>query len=235
VRTALIADIHGNLVALRAVVNDLRAYDTDRIVCLGDVAATGPQPAEAIEAIDRLGCDVVMGNTDEWLIEPTEEAIEDDDTRRIAEIDLWAREQLAAEHLAMLGRYRARVDLGAPLCYHGSPRSNTEALLATTPDAELAQMVAGYERPVLAGAHTHTAMLRRFRESVVINPGSVGMPFEQTAAGQFRNPPWAEYAIVEGTEVEFRRVPVDVGAVTESALASGMPNAGWWVKDWAWA
>jgi putative phosphoesterase len=234
VRTALIADIHGNLVALRAVVADLTARAADRVVCLGDVAATGPQPAEAIEAIDQLGCDVVLGNTDEWLLEPTDEAIEDDDTRRIVEIDLWAREQLTSAHLAALGRYRPRVELAGILCYHGSPRSNTEALLPTTPDPELGHMLAGYTAPVLAGGHTHMAMLRRFRESVVINPGSVGMPFEQTAAGTFRNPPWAEYAIVEGGAIEFHRVPVDVGAVTETALASGMPNAGWWVKDWAW-
>jgi putative phosphoesterase len=235
VRTALIGDIHGNLVALRAVVADLRTRGTDRIVCLGDVAATGPQPAEAIEAIAELGCDVVMGNTDEWLLEPAEEAIEDDDTRRIVEIDLWAREQLSAAHLTALATYRPRIEVDAIICYHGSPRSNTEALLPATPDAELAQMVAGYERPVMAGGHTHTSMLRRFRQSLVINPGSVGMPFEQTAPGSFRNPPWAEYAIVDGTDVEFHRVPVDVGAVTETALASGMPNAGWWVKDWAWS
>ena len=233
-RTALIADIHGNLVALRSVVADLTARGAERIVCLGDVAATGPQPVDAIDAVAQLGCDVVMGNTDAWLLEPTEESIEDDDTRRIVEIDLWAREQLSAEHFTILARYQPRVELDGLLCYHGSPRSNTEALLPTTSDAELARMLAGYERPVMAGAHTHTAMLRRFRQSIVINPGSVGMPFEQAADETFRNPPWAEYAIVDGGQVEFHRVPVDVGAVTEAALASGMPNAGWWVKDWAW-
>jgi hypothetical protein len=77
-------------------------------------------------------------------------------------------------------------------------------------------------------------MLRRFRGSLVINPGSVGMPFEHGSGDGFRNPPWAEYAIVSGAQVEFRRVPVDVAAVTAAALASGMPNAGWWVKDWSW-
>ncbi|HEY0388173.1 MAG TPA: metallophosphoesterase family protein [Gaiellales bacterium] len=232
-RTALIADIHGNVVALRAVLDDVRSH-ADRVVCLGDVAATGPQPAEAVEAVAELGCDVVMGNTDEWLLSPTDEAIEDDDTRRIAEIDLWAREQLTPDHLAELRRYQPRVELDGVLCYHGSPRSNTEVILSTTPDPELAQMVAGYERRVLAGGHTHVAMLRRFRGSLVVNPGSVGMPFEQTAPETFRNPPWAEYAVVDGTDVDFRRVAVDVGAVTEAARASGMPNAGWWVKDWAW-
>jgi predicted phosphodiesterase len=135
----------------------------------------------------------------------------------------------------MLGRYQARVELDGLVCYHGSPRSNTDALLATTPDAELARLLAGYERPVMAGGHTHIAMLRRFRESMVLNPGSVGLPFEQVPSGAFRNPPWAEYAIIDGIQVEFHRVPLDVGAVTEAALASGMPNAGWWVKDWAWS
>jgi predicted phosphodiesterase len=89
---------------------------------------------------------------------------------------------------------------------------------------------------VLAGGHTHIAMLRRHGPSLVVNPGRVGMPFEAAAdGGAFRNPPWAEYAIADGAQVEFRRVPVDVGAVTAAAFASGMPHAGWWVRDWAWS
>lgn len=231
-RTALIADIHGNLVALRAVLEDAEQRGAARIICLGDVAATGPQPLEAIETIAELGCDVVMGNTDEWLIAPADEAIEDDDTRRIVEIDLWAHDQLRPPHLAALRGYRPLVELDGLLCYHGSPRSNTEVLLPETPDSELAQMLDGHTALVMAGGHTHTAMLRRHRGSLVINPGSVGMPFEQVTGGGFRNPPWAEYAIVSGAQVEFRRVPVDVDAIASAALASGMPNAGWWVKDW---
>ena len=83
------------------------------------------------------------------------------------------------------------------------------------------------------GADTVALLARRHGGSLVINPGSVGMPFEQVDGG-FRNPPWAEYAIVEDGQVEFHRVPVDVGEVTSAALRSGMPNASWWVKDWAW-
>jgi predicted phosphodiesterase len=234
VRTALITDIHGNLVALRAVLEDAERCGVERFVCLGDVAATGPQPLETIEAIAQLGCPVVMGNTDQWLLEPADEAIEDDDTRRIVEIDLWAHQQLQPQHLAALRGYRPLVELDGLLGYHGSPRSNTDVLLPGTPDGELGQMLAGHDALVMAGGHTHTAMLRRYRGSLVINPGSVGMPFEHAAGDGFRNPPWAEYAIVSGAQVEFRRVPVDVGAVTAAALASGMPNAGWWVKDWSW-
>jgi predicted phosphodiesterase len=235
VRTALIADIHGNLVSLQAVLADAGRRGADRLVCLGDVAATGPQPGEAIDAIAATGCAVVQGNTDAWLLDPADETVEDDDTRRILEIDLWVREQLRPDHLEALRGYRQLVSLDGLLCYHGSPRSNEDVILPTTSDPELARMLGGHSAPVLAGGHTHLAMLRRHGSSLVLNPGSVGMPFEHVPDSGFRNPPWAEYAIVDDGDVEFHRVPVDVAAVTEAALASGMPNAGWWVKDWAWS
>ena len=234
-RTALIADIHGNFISLQAVLADAGRRGADRIVCLGDVAATGPQPLEAIEAIAALGCEVVQGNTDAWLLEPTDEEVQDDDTRRILEIDLWVHDQLRPHHLDILREYVPVVTLGDLVCYHGSPRANDDAILPTTPDAELARMLDGHTAQVLAGGHTHLAMLRRHGQSLVINPGSVGVPFEQLPDAGFRNPPWAEYAIVDEGDVEFHRVPVDVGAVTEAALASGMPNGGWWVRDWSWA
>jgi len=236
VRTALIADIHGNLVSLQAVLDDARRSGVERIVCLGDVAATGPQPVETIEAVAALGCDVVMGNADEWLIDPELDEDADEETRRILEIDLWASQQLGPQHLELLTGYRPVVELQDLVCFHGTPRSNTETLLATTPEAEVARMLGAYTQTVLAGGHTHVAMLRRHGPSLLVNPGSVGMPFEAAAdGGAFRNPPWAEYAIVDGAQVEFRRVPVDVGAVTGAAFASGMPHAGWWVRDWAWS
>ena len=228
-RTALIADIHGNLVSLQAVLDDARRSGVERIVCLGDVAATGPQPVETIEAVAALGCDVVMGNADEWLIDPELDEDADEETRRILEIDLWASQQLGPQHLELLAGYRPVVELDDLVCFHGTPRSNTETLLATTPEAEVARMLGSYTQTVLAGGHTHIAMLRRHGPSLVVNPGSVGMPFEAAAdGGAFRNPPWAEYAIVDGAQVEFRRVPVDVGAVTGRRLRVGcrMPGGG---------
>ena len=208
-RTALIADIHGNLVSLQAVLDDARRSGVERIVCLGDVAATGPQPVEAIEAVAALGCDVVMGNADEWLIDPEREEDADDDTRRILEIDLWASQQLEPQHLELLAGYRPVVELEDLVCFHGTPRSNTETLLVTTPEAEVTRMLGSYTQPVLAGGHTHIAMLRRHGPSLVVNPGSVGMPFD--------GDPRAAYAVVrDGGEVEHRRVAYDQQAAADA-------------------
>lgn len=70
-RIAVIADLHGNLVALEAVLAALADERTDGIVCLGDVAATGPQPRETVERLRAVGCPVVMGNADAWLLDPS--------------------------------------------------------------------------------------------------------------------------------------------------------------------
>ena len=242
-RVALIADIHGNLVALDAALAEIARERVDQVVCLGDVAATGPRPAETIERLQGLGCPVVMGNADAWLLDPEPSGVDDEDIRRIEAIDRWCAARLSAAQLAYVATFQPLVQVAlddgvALLCFHGSPRSYDDIILATTPDDELDRMLAGHRATVLAGGHTHAQVLRRHQHAVLINPGSVGLPYEQIGSpGQTRNPPWAEYAVIGWAagrlSVDLRRVPVDVGAVIRDALASGMPHAEWWARDWA--
>lgn len=69
-RVAIIADLHGNRIALDVVLADIERESVDGIVCLGDVAATGPQPQETVERLRELDCPVVMGNADTELLRP---------------------------------------------------------------------------------------------------------------------------------------------------------------------
>jgi predicted phosphodiesterase len=70
VRIALLSDVHGNGVALRAVIADIERRGVDRVVCLGDVATLGPEPVESIAALRDLGCDCVLGNHETFLLDP---------------------------------------------------------------------------------------------------------------------------------------------------------------------
>lgn len=241
-RIAIIADIHANCVALDAVLADIEALQPEQIVCLGDVAATGPQPRQVIERLRALGCPVVMGNADAWLLDPQPFEADDQDMRRIEAIDGWCAAQLAPAELVYLRTFQPTIELllgagGTLLCCHGSPLSNTDIIRATTPDDELERMLGDHRPTVLAGGHTHTQMLRRYRDLIVLNPGSVGLPFEQNSTtGRTRNPPWAEYAVVDWGDgklsIRLRRVPVDVAAIVQAARASDMPHAQWWASDW---
>jgi putative phosphoesterase len=232
-RLALISDIHGNGVALDAVVADLARRGVDKIVCLGDIAAGGPQPREVIARLRALQCQCLGGNTEGWLVEGLPPG-RSEETRRLDEVVEWARVQLAPEDLDYLATLPATLSCAVGgltlLCFHGSPRADLDALLATTPEAELDERFA--EAPaaaVLAGGHTHLQLLRPYRQSLLVNPGSVGLPLNSLTETRPPLPAWAEYAIVEvgdaGVEIAFRRLPIDSEQL--AAATEAMPHLTW--------
>src|SRR3954449_12431588 len=98
-RIGLIADIHGNAVALDVVLAELMREQVDEIICLGDVAALGPQPREVLRRLRKIGCPIVMGNTDAWLAAwPPDEAI----SREVFAITDWCAAQLSADDLVYI-------------------------------------------------------------------------------------------------------------------------------------
>jgi predicted phosphodiesterase len=242
-RIGLIADLHGNAFALEAALSALEHEGIDQLVCLGDVAVFGPQPRTVIARLRQLACPVVMGNTDAWALDPTPHAVRDADTPYVNAVELWSAAQLDDTDRTFLRSFPPTVELGLSrehhlLCYHGSPRSFDEVLLATTPDGQVEAALAGCTATLLAGGHTHTQMVRRYADKVLINPGSVGQPLKvRPNGGAVHYAPWAEFAVVEvvgdDLSVELRRVPVDVQAVVELAYSCGMPHPDWWAARWA--
>lgn len=242
-RIGVLSDIHGNLIALEAVLADLAAVQPEQLVCLGDVAALGPQPRESIERVRSLGCPVVMGNTDEWLVQPTADDPPADERERILrDLATWGVEQLESADVAFLRSFRPTVEIALDeavtlLCYHGSPRSNTDRIVPTTPNDELDQMTAGTTAPVLIGGHTHEAMLRRYRGRVILNPGSISLPSHHlpVTAGRGRTR-FAEYGVIEWSNgrliVDWRTVPYDLSDVEAAARDNAMPHLDWWLSGW---
>jgi putative phosphoesterase len=232
-RLALISDIHGNRVALDAVLADAMGDQVDEIICLGDIAAGGPQPGEAISRLRELGCRGVRGNGESWLLEGLAPG-KSDETQRLAEAVRWAREELTVADVNYLAALPATLTANVGgltlFCFHGSPRSDVERLLATTSDDELNEALADAPAArVLAGGHTHLQLLRTCDDHLLINPGSVGLPLGSLVAAHPRLPAWAEYAIVEvedgDVEVAFRRLSVNVEVV--AAATAAMPHRSW--------
>ena len=201
-RVGLISDIHGNLHALDAVAADLEREGVDEIVCLGDVAV-GPQPAETLARVKELGCRVVMGNWDAAFLGEMPES-KDKIGERLVEIGEWWRSYLSDADREFMGSFEARLelDLGSTpvLFFHGSPKSYDDWIFATTPDEELRPMLDNVQQRVLVGGHTHVQMIRRYLETVIINPGSVGLPFREWWPRPIRISPWAEWGIIEGED-----------------------------------
>lgn len=144
-RAALISDIHGNFASLEAVLSDIEREGVDLVVCLGDVAATSPQPREVVERLMSLDFPTVMGNADEDLLRPVSPAKTSEDARRVSDIDRWCAGQLSEECLDHVRTFRKTLEMSlegsrALLCFHGSPRSNTDVIVSATSEKELGGM-----------------------------------------------------------------------------------------------
>jgi predicted phosphodiesterase len=240
-RLGVIADIHGNLVALETVLGALERERVERLVCLGDVAALGPQPGEVLARLRGLGCPCVMGNTDAWLLgDPAFGS----DSPVLAEMTRWCVERLSAEDRAAVRAFPPVLAL-APgsgqelLCFHGSPRSFDDVIAATTPEPEIGAMLGGREAAIMVGGHTHVQLLRRYGESVIVNVGSVGLPGTGPGTPDLpvnRRVRWAEYGVIDAADgrvsIELRRVPLEMGPMLAAGKASGMPHLDWWLARW---
>jgi putative phosphoesterase len=231
-RVALISDIHGNEVALRAVKRSIERTGVDQVVCLGDVATLGPQPGAVLATLRELGCPCILGNHDDFLLRPdlihtyTEAPV-------VVEAVDWCRNQLSSDDLDFVRTFKQGLEIQLDaasrlVLFHGSPRSHMEDILATTPPDELDRLLAGQTATVMAAGHTHIQMLRQHRGMLLVNPGSVGIPFKEYAAGQAPTlMAHAEYATVEATRgeisVTLHRVPLDRSALRQATSTSDYP------------
>ena len=190
----------------------------------------------------ELNCLCIMGNHDAFLLEP---GLVKDYTQATPIIDAvdWCREQLSREGFDWLSTFKsiAELPLGLSstlLLYHGSPRSNVEDILSTTPPEQLDVLLDGRHATVMAGGHTHVQMLRQHRGNLLLNVGSVGMPFkEYVAGGRPTILAHAEYAVVEQAGkmvgVALYRVPLDITALQNSLAETDNPLRAWLIQQYS--
>jgi putative phosphoesterase len=232
-RIALVSDIHANLVALNAVLDDIERRGADQLVCLGDVADLGPQPRETLARLRDLGCPIVQGNHDPFT-EPFP---------GLEGVVAWCRERLGDDGVHFLRQMPATLEVElAPgvtlLCVHGSPESYDFQLVAETPEADLLAWPLRKDVVAVVAGHTHLQLLRRVHGRTFVNVGSVGQPFDALFDG--KRPPRclrrAEYAIVEWKDgalgVELCSIPLDFEAYARAVRDVGFPNPDEWLRHW---
>jgi predicted phosphodiesterase len=209
VRVAALYDVHGNLPALLAVLDEVSHEDVDAVVAGGDVL-WGAFQSECISALRAAGARFISGNCER-------EVLSEDD-----ESSTWCRRQLSPEEVELASAWPPTVELdvdglGHVLFCHATPRSDVEILTRVTPDEEIAEALSGAGTDVVLCGHTHVQHDRSVPGAPrLVNAGSVGLPY-QGERGAF----WA----LLGPSVEFRRTPYDVEAALASLTESGFPSA----------
>jgi predicted phosphodiesterase len=236
-RIAIVADIHGNLPALEAVVADIERREPELVLHGGDLGLAGGQPAEVVDLVRELGWPGVFGNVDELLSRPEllelqlERAPQLESLLRVIFEDYApaTRELLGEERLAWLERLPPEQHQAGIRLLHASPG---DAWRAPMPDASDEELLGAYddsEEPIVVYGHIHLPYVRHVaapgraeeaapgRALTVANTGSVGNPFD--------GDPRAAYLWVEDGEPRTIRVEYDIEREVSAVLESGYPDA----------
>jgi predicted phosphodiesterase len=221
-RFAAIADVHGNRLALEAVLDDIARQGADLTVNLGDLVSGPLEPAATAALWMAAEMPTVRGNHERWLCDgPERDAV-----------DRFARGALSPVQLDWLAALPPTLVVADEifLC-HGTPSSDTEPWLdnwwdgrnTRLPDeAEVVGKAGDVTCPVMLCGHTHLARVVRLRDGrLIVNPGSVGLQINHGS-------PDARYALVErrGGEwlVSLRAIPYDHHGAAQQAVANGFPQ-----------
>jgi predicted phosphodiesterase len=235
VRIGVVSDIHGNLVALRAVVTDLQRLGVDRWLSVGDLVGYGPWPNECVETVVELGMRGVAGNHD--LI-ATGELSGERSSSRAQRSHRWTREELRPDVLAHLRALPRRLELDGVVLAHGSLDDPEEYVRTAEQAARQLRELRGLHPAagVLLLGNTHLQLLYREGSpradevrrapmelgsgAVVVNPGSVGQSRQRE-----RRPRARALLLDMGTrEALFRAIDYDLEACLAEVHRRGLPD-----------
>ncbi len=222
-RIAIISDIHGNQLALEAVLHDLSLQPAvDHLVLAGDLCMNGPCPQQVLETVQGLLCPVLRGNVD---VEVVTQALEKGEKKR--NTAAWTREQIGQagiDYLASLPlTHRISNSHGSDLLIvHANPLNVEDAIFPNASDSTLEHLLGGLDDNIgaMAFGHLHIAYTRRWRHLFLVDVGSCGLPRDEDHRASYGILSWQG----NGWEAEIRRVSYDVQAVVKQIKTCGMPN-----------
>lgn len=220
-RVAAVYDIHGNLPALEAVLEEIRAAAVDLIVVGGDVLP-GPMPVESLRRLlnRTTPTEFIQGNGEVAVLAASEGNDAYALPEQAREVIRWTAEQISGEHRRALASWPKtfRVEIfgvGRVVFCHATPRNENEIFTRLTPEEALLPIFAGLDASVVVCGHTHMQFDRAIGQTRVLNAGSVGMPFGHAGAD------W----LLLGPGIELRHTNYDLAQAADRIRTTKYPRA----------
>lgn len=230
-RLAFLSDIHGNAVALDAVLDDIEKKNPDKIIVLGDISYRGPEPKRALELVKSLNTDVIKGNADEWTVRGIREGeVAESAFQMMNKERDWIYERLDEEDIRYLDELPSEVQLEAENivihAFHATPSSLFDIVQPFESDEALKDKMMRSNADLFVYAHIHKPFIRYIQGKCLMNIGSVGLPFDGLTK--------SSYAIVDIKEGSFQtsiaRVPFDMEKVIKQYREGDYPNSEQMIK-----
>ena len=218
---AAIYDIHGNLPALEAVLDEIKSENVAKVVIGGDVMP-GPMPKETLDLLRSFPIPVefIHGNGEIGVLQQVSGEKPAAMPERVWPLIEWTANQLKSEDIKFLRTWPKTLQIGTDslgkiLFCHATPRSETEIFTRLSPEERLRGILSGIEADIVVCGHTHMQFDRTVDKIRIINAGSVGMPFGAPGA----------YWLLLGRDVQFRHTQYDLEAAAARIRASSYPQA----------
>ncbi len=229
-KIAVLSDIHGNVPALTAVIDDILRWQPDQIIVNGDVVNRGPYSKKVLEMLQSEipKATLLSGNHESFVIHCADNIYDPEhekyDMQCFAQ---WSAEQIGSEWIEKIKQWGNHVDLndleGGSSFHvtHGSRIGNRDGISARTNDEDLPAKL-GEPRDLFVASHTHKAMVRYFNGNIVVNTGSVGQPLDDDARASY-----GKFTFIQGKwQVNIARVEYDKVQAEKDFHESGFLEAG---------
>ncbi|WP_045518347.1 metallophosphoesterase family protein [Neobacillus niacini] len=226
-KIAFISDIHGNAIALEAVLEDIKKQGIDKTYVLGDICYRGPEPKRSLDLVRSLHTEVIKGNADEWVVRGVREGEVADQVLGLMNHERqWIVEQLEPSDIEYLEILPAQLNISIEdveiSAFHATPTSLFDIVLPNADDNQIETVLMhAQEAQVYVYAHIHKPYIRFLNGKVIMNIGSVGLPFDGLAK--------ASYGLVDiedgHLKTSIRRVGYELERVVKLYHELNYPNA----------
>ncbi|MEQ8364016.1 MAG: metallophosphoesterase family protein [Cyclobacteriaceae bacterium] len=220
-KIAAIYDIHGNLPALEAVIEDINQSQVDQIIAGGDVVL-GPMSCECLELLLELNTPVqfIKGNCEVAVLDELSGGFKGKLPENVLEDIRWTAQQILPEHREQMKSWPMTINLeieglGNVLFCHATPENENDNFTKLTPEKKLLPLFSNIKEDIVVCGHTHMQFDRTIGKTRVLNAGSVGMPFGKPGA----------YWLQLDSEVKFRHLEYDINKAVERIKNTDYPHA----------
>ncbi|MFC7322734.1 metallophosphoesterase family protein [Halobacillus campisalis] len=225
-RLAFISDIHGNAQALDSVLKDIEKRNIDQLFVLGDISYRGIDPQRSVDMVRKLDAQVIKGNADEWIVRGVQDGeVPEESIKGMNEEKDWSFSNMTSESVNYLRDLPEEINEeyeGVNIhAFHATPKDLFEVVLPTETDEGMNErLMANEVADIYIYGHIHKPYIRHIGGKIVINTGSVGLPFDGLAQ--------PSYAIVDiedgGVQTSIVRTNYDLEQLVEGVKSSDYPN-----------
>jgi putative phosphoesterase len=222
-KIAVLSDIHGNLIALNAVLSDINKLGINKFIIAGDHIIDCPHHNEVLEKVRNLNGYVIKGNREKYILNYHKGMHKEWIKHKQMEATVWTYNTMDEDNLKYIDQLPEQLNISLPQMdsiriVHGSPFDISEPLFPDKHPERIESVLKGIKEPVLICGHTHESWSKVVHNKLIVNPGSIGVPFNKNKCAEYAILTWEDNQWI----VSHHQVKYDLKELEQTFFESGL-------------